>query len=63
MIFNKNRIKTLPMMKMHKKPYLNFWALFKKLGPEIFIKESLTINNALIAATLMALTRGLMNLP
>lgn len=39
MIFNKNRIKTLPMMKMHKKPHLNFWAFKKKLGPENFIKE------------------------
>lgn len=45
------------MMKMNKKPYLNFWAFLK-------MKFSLrNHNNTLIAATLITLTRGLMNLP
>lgn len=37
MIFNKNRIKILFMMKMYKKLYLNFWVFKKKFGFESFI--------------------------
>lgn len=46
---------------MNKKPYLNFWAFLKK---NLALKFSLrNHNNTLIAATLITLTRGLMNLP
>lgn len=58
MIFNRNRIKILFMMKMYKKLYLNFWVFLKK---NLVLKFLLRNYNALILVIFIVFIRGLMN--